>query len=323
MGSMDRRTFLLGGLGLGVLVLAGGLARADHYQQNDAVWQAKCDYTQSNFDDPIVYKNQPGLAHRHDYFGTRADAFTTNSTLRAQDPACTKGSKASFGPEDDDRSAYWVPAIDHDGQPIDMSQASLDAYYFLGEHHPPVKPWPVGLRMIAGDAGATAPQSLSVVKMRCVDNTGGQGPNEAAIPDCTDPSVVPCRVGPCGVLDTVVIVVLFPECWDGVNLDTVKPASGAPNSNPVTGQVYPNDHKSHMAYPQNSVCPATHPVKTPKLSMTIRYRGSWQGGPGSTFSSGGVYSAHADFWNAWTPARQRFLIDECLNVIRNCRDPAP
>jgi hypothetical protein len=278
---MRRRTLVL--VVPAILVLT-----AAHYAQSDAVWQVKCPYVGSNWSDPIVYPAQPGVSHRHDYFGTPADAFTTTESLLATSARCAFGAN-SFKAEPDDHAGYWAPAIIYKRKPIDMSRTQLDAYYFLGEHHPPVSPFPLGLKIVAGDANATAPQSAQVIRMRCVDNHGGRGPNQQSIPDC--------RKGP---YDTVVIVVLFPECWDGVHLDST-------------------DHKSHMAYAISTGCPQTHPVKVPKLSMTIRYLGDWHGGPGSQFSSGGAYSAHADFWNAWVPERQAALVEGCLNALLNCR----
>lgn len=288
----------LGRRSLFVIVLLSFIAAtvmpvsASHYVQSDAVWQVKCPYVGSNRDDPIVFPRQPGASHRHDYFGTPADAFTTTTSLLATPSRCAFGAN-SFKAEPDDHAGYWAPAILHKRKPIDMSRANLDAYYFLGEHHPSVQPFPLGLRVVAGDAHATAPQSMQVIRMRCVDNHGNRGPNQSSIPDCRH-----------GSLDTVVIVVLFPECWDGVHLDST-------------------DHRSHMAYATDAGCPASHSVKVPKLSMTVRYLGDWHGGPGSKFSSGGMYSAHADFLNAWVPERQQELVDNCLNAVQNCRYAEP
>jgi hypothetical protein len=49
-----------------------------------------------------------------------------------------------------------------------------------------------------------------------------------------------------------------------------------------------------------------------------------QGHPSSqlALSSGGQFSMHADFWNAWTPAAMQWLVDNCLNATRNCTDVA-
>lgn len=50
--------------------------------------------------------------------------------------------------------------------------------------------------------------------------------------------------------------VMFPSCWDGVNLDS-------------------SNHKSHMAYPSlvdNGVCPPTHPNRTVTIFFEVTFR---------------------------------------------------
>jgi hypothetical protein len=52
--------------------------------------------------------------------------------------------------------------------------------------------------------------------------------------------------------------IIFPSCWDGVNLDYA-------------------DHKSHMAYPETiapgqTVCPASHAVALVRPSYHFGYR---------------------------------------------------
>ena len=88
----------------------------------------------------------------------------------------------------------------------------------------------------------------------------------------------------------------FPECWDGQNLDS-------------------SDHHSHMAYDVEGVCPASHPVALPEIELILRYpeiKGS------VALSSGGVYSAHADFVNTWDQIRLEGLVTDCLNGLRFC-----
>src|SRR5207249_1731755 len=76
----------------------------------------------------------------------------------------------------------------------------------------------------------------------------------------------------------------FPNCWDGHSLDSA-------------------DHMSHMAYSVRGACPASHPVAFPAISLIFRY--PITGGSGVTLSSGGQYSAHADFFNAWRQALKK------------------
>ena len=83
----------------------------------------------------------------------------------------------------------------------------------------------------------------------------------------------------------------FPDCWDGKRLDSA-------------------NHKSHMAYSSQDVCPGSHPVAVPALSLVIYYHVS--GGPSAELSSGGQLSAHADFVNAWKQEALARLVDRWL-----------
>ena len=164
----------------------------------------------------------------------------------------------------DDRSAYWLPTLSIDGKAV----APLVAHvYYRKATAAPITAFPAGFRMIAGDSHATAAQPLSVVSWSCG--------HEAGIAPSTTPPTCP-DAGRNGLR----LRVAFPSCWDGTSFDSA-------------------DHKSHMAYPVNGVCPADHPVATPKLVVIYHYPTT--GGSGVTLASGGQLTGHADFMNAWLP----------------------
>jgi hypothetical protein len=71
-----------------------------------------------------------------------------------------------------------------------------------------------------------------------------------------------------------------------------------------------------MAYAIRRACPSTHPVAVPAITQIYRY--PTRGGEGFTLASGGQFSAHADFLNAWRPGALRRLVDECLNALVHC-----
>ena len=64
------------------------------------------------------------------------------------------------------------------------------------------------------------------------------------------------------------------------------------------------------------VCPSTHPVAVPAVSIIYRY--AITGGPGVTLASGGQLTGHADFFNAWDQPALRTLVVNCLNALRHC-----
>jgi hypothetical protein len=57
-------------------------------------------------------------------------------------------------------------------------------------------------------------------------------------------------------------------------------------------------------------------VPLPALALIVRYRHT--GAAGLALSSGGVHSAHADFFNAWSQPELDRLVAGCLNSLRHC-----
>ena len=92
--------------------------------------------------------------------------------------------------------------------------------------------------------------------------------------------------------------VRFPECWNGVDLDSI-------------------DHSSHVArMTKQGVCPSTHPVNVPRASMTVVFNS--QGGDGFTLSSGTALTGHMDFINSWDQAVLEGLVERCLRAGLEC-----
>jgi hypothetical protein len=181
----------------------------------------------------------------------------------------------------DDTAAYWVPAL-YQGSSVVLPQGAT-IYYRRGTTAD-VSPFPNNLRVIAGDAMAQVPQGMRVTFWSCGVASGVQ--RSASVPTCPDVRGSFLRLH-----------VRFPECWDGRRLDSP-------------------DHKSHMAYALRGTCPSTHPVALPQITQIYRY--PTRGGEGFTLASGSIYSAHADFVNAWKPGALRKLVDDCLNALVHC-----
>jgi hypothetical protein len=248
-------------------------------------WIVSCTYSHSLPDDPIVAFRQPGVSHLHDFVGARTtDAFSTFTSLRVGGTTCAVPG---------DKSSYWVPAFYEDGiQIVPQSNSGNNVFYYRRVGAPTgtvVQPFPPGLRIIIGNARAASPQDNpglgSTIVFKC-------GPGaEDDIPLATPPTQ--CDSG------IMVISFMFPNCWDGVNLDSA-------------------DHRSHMSYPVNSRCPASHPVNLPRLEAFFRYIV----GPGPigtlTLASGPYYTAHQDFFNGWHPNAIQALVTNCINAGIDC-----
>ena len=135
---------------------------------------------------------------------------------------------------------------------------------------------------MAGNSTAIAPQSLQIVSWNC-----------GAYEDVDMSSTPPTCPSP-----TLTIHINFPDCWNGTALDSP-------------------DHKSHLAYhAADGTCPTGFPVPIPRVRVNVHYPTT--GGPGVALASGGQYSGHADFFNAWDPTELQRLVTKCINAGRIC-----
>lgn len=244
------------------------------------VFATLCRYSHQASDDPIIFPNQAGKSHLHTFFGsTTTSAASTYESLRAGGTTCRTAG---------DSSGYWTPALFQNG--AEVRPLSMKVYYRTGRHEPSaVQAFPPAFRVIAGDQTAATSQGVRTTFWHC---RGLQGPE--AGPDFA-PSQTPLA---CPADAPLTLHVRFPECWDGVSVDSP-------------------DHKSHMAYGQMGACPASHPTVLPSLTLIVHY--PITGDPGKiTLASGSQYSAHADFFNAWDQAVLARSVSECLNASIQC-----
>gem|GEM_PF-977597 len=248
-------------------------------------WIVSCTYSHSLKDDPIVFPGQVGASHLHDFTGAKTtNAFSTFTSLRAGGTTCAMPG---------DKSAYWVPALYEDGVRILPQAPSGNSVFYYRRIGAPagtvVQPFPPGLKMLIGNAHAMSPQENPGLGTTIVFNCG---PGEQGTPPLPAPPAQ-CDSG------IMVLSLTFPNCWDGVNLDSA-------------------DHRSHMSYPVNSRCPASHPVNLPRLESFFRYIVGTGPIGTITLDSGPYYTAHQDFFNAWDQATLQTLITNCINAGVDC-----
>ncbi|MGE3271175.1 MAG: DUF1996 domain-containing protein [Chloroflexota bacterium] len=246
------------------------------------VFATVCRFSHEAADDPIVFPGQAGRSHLHTFFGnTSTDAASTYESLQAAGTTCRTAA---------DTSGYWTPALYQNS--TEVQPVSMKVYYRTGRHEPAsVQPFPPGFRVIAGDATATSAQGLRTTFWRCQGlRTREDGP-EFGVSE-TPPT--------CPADSPLTLHVRFPECWDGVSVDSP-------------------DHKSHMAYGagRQGTCPASHPVALPSLTLIVHY--PITGDPGTiTLASGSEFSGHADFFNAWDQPFLARAVTECLQTGVRC-----
>ena len=160
-----------------------------------AEFVAHCSFSHRASDDPIVFPNQPGAAHRHDFYGNRtARARSTNKSLRRGKTTCDPRS---------DRAAYWFPTLYEDGRAVKPRRATF--YYVTSNEDPAkVRSLPQGLRIIAGDAKARRPANPVVAEWACLGAGVQSNPTMVTCPDGSD----------------LELHLRFPDCWNGRDLDS-------------------------------------------------------------------------------------------------------
>ncbi len=221
--------------------------------------------------------NLPGASHMHSFFGN--DSTDAHSDLASLEKAGT-----SCAPRTD-LSSYWVPTL-YDG--TKEVEPTGTTFYYLGEGVRDdvirtIKPFPRGLRIVAGNAKATGPDDNTISRWSCLHH-GEVNPSH---------DFVNCPAG--SMMESYLD---FPQCWNGRDLDSA-------------------DHKSHMAYPVGGACPSTHPVPVPKLRQVLRY--PVNGDPARfRLASGRGYTMHGDFFNVWPEAEMAQRVRDCINAIIKC-----
>ena len=71
-----------------------------------------------------------------------------------------------------------------------------------------------------------------------------------------------------------------------------------------------------MAYSSKGVCPKSHPVAVPQITLIIQYPIADE--KPLQLASFGLFTGHADFFNGWNQTELKRLTDYCLNALRAC-----
>jgi hypothetical protein len=268
-------------------------------------WNVDCRRKYYVVFDPIVAFGVDPYGHRHEFFANRVVADSTAASLR------NANSSNCNDPRKSDTSGYWAPALRSgpSGNYTYNLATTMAAYYRTSVAYHTVVPAPFGLKIIAGDRTASAsnpqgdphgnPNDWKVFWDCKNDGTGDKTQKTLAPINCPSAKYFPRAH------------VEFPQCWDGVNLDSA-------------------DHKSHMAYPIRNTttdvwsCPSTHPVAIPRLDLQINYSGPGDDGAfemwNAELSSGDLHSYHADWINAWKDGDKGMsgLTANCINKNKVC-----
>lgn len=265
---------------------------------DEGAFRVGCVMSHMLFDDPILHPGQPGASHLHLFFGngSASAATTAANIMQGASSSCAGGTLYL--------SADWVPAM-LDGQ-TPLTPAGINVYYKTGYQlaASSIQPIPANLRMVAGDMNnATAPAQATTYIC--------YGPN-GENPGWSGDIASAYKLGTCVAGATFTMQVQFPQCWDGVNLDSP-------------------DHQSHMSQTEQYSdgqggfpwrCPASHPVPIPGVSYQVNYAvtdrtqvSRWRLASDTYDASlpGGL-SGHGDYWNGWDPATEAVWMKDCLQA---------
>ncbi len=254
-------------------------------------FRADCRYSHRLTDDPIVFPGLPGASHMHSFVGNKAvDANTTAGDLTTFTASTCKPAL--------DHSAYWVPTLydNATGKPVETT--GFRVYYrSLRSNSTGVLPIPNGLRIVAGDAKKKVPTPRGAQgQFYCAFYGPGDLDGVARSTNGNWPICDP------GSYATLHFMLQFPDCWDGKHLDS------------------PN-HKDHLAYGDNTRCPADHPVRIPALTFDIQY--GTKGTPAGYYLSSdpkgrSASSMHGDAFVMWDSDAMNMRTKDCIRQRRTC-----
>lgn len=247
-----------------------------------------CAYSHMAFDDPIVFPGKPGASHLHTFFGnTGANGNSTTETLLKGGSNCWGGTA--------NRSSYWVPSLVDTVTMRAIVPSGVLIYYKSGYNQIPrdqIQAPPNGLRIVTGNrVTQSAPLEPWEAKHYFDCDGANRGEN---IPLCNGGQ-------------TILSAIDFPNCWDGVNLDSV-------------------DHRSHMAFSGGGKCPASHPVAIPTISLHVSYKvpsgessSNWRlASDNYSKAIPAGYSMHGDIWMAWDEDVKHAWMENCVRAGRDC-----
>ncbi|KAM0436959.1 hypothetical protein ACHAPT_002674 [Fusarium lateritium] len=319
---------------LATVAALAGVASAAHEDGTFAVLRFTNKQLTKGRMDPILFPGQTST-HVHTIMG--GSAFSKSST--GKDLA---GSKCSNALVKGDNSNYWFPSMYfRDPKTEKFESVEFDyfnAYYFFEKTHDDIKPFPVGLQMVAGNSMTrTMPKTGAKANL-----DPSKGPVNAARITCPrlnnvfePPSWNPDSDGTtAGVGDPINLGegVGFPDRTCDGKYSPMRADVHFPSCyNPDAGLT---NFKNNMAYPEDNNgyldCPKGW-IHVPHLFYesywhTEKFAGRWEEGKGEqpfVFSNGDVtgYSNHGDFMAGWDEDLLQHIIDTCntgVNGMDNC-----
>ena len=265
-----------------------------------------CFYSHMSFDDPLVFPTRPGVSHLHVFFG----GHNTDSKLRAGNvrdaAALASGSTCAGGTLN--MSRYWAPAVIDTRSHAPVKPNILLVYYKTGYMLPAesMEELPTGLVYIAGDASNVDPEAgAQSTRYSCAR------PNVPGDSGWHSDFAKVVATGFCKAGGEFTMSVDFPQCWDGINLDSPT-------------------HNAHVAGAINNghgyACPRSHPHPLTAPGFVIRYPIGDDDAVANWRLSSDRYdpalpaglSGHADYMFGWDQKTMRDWLVNCDRKRMDC-----
>ena len=266
---------------------------------SDAYFIVVCDLATTSRLDPLM---MPGTcnSHMHSVFGSNR----FGSTVSLADVTLAPGELANTTCNiPADGSMYWAPSLyfkNSTTNKYSLVPVYNKAYYFNRGATMPMQHMPVGLRMIRGNPYRSTPLVWpSAIKNDTVNIFWMDSNETGGFPPWVDRGDWQTRT-------------MFPNCWDGKNLQTASPGLN-----------------THMAFrsESNGTCPPSHPVRVPQLFVEVNYQIEKFAGakhpetvPSDFVLATGDakgWGAHVDYISGWQQDALSAALNTCINTDEN------
>jgi Domain of unknown function (DUF1996) len=255
-----------------------------------------CAFAKGGKFDPIVFPGQSNVGHHHTFFGNTGISPTSTASTLAGSGGSTCNGGAYI------RSSFWIPSTLDSRTKEFIKPSGALIYYYSFSANQYTKKMPLGLKMLPGKTKFFAWDKPNF-EYTCLDtNANGYGKGSSkSFPACTKVGRLRYQLNN------------FPECWNGVNLDS-------------------SDHRSHMAFilegngnNNANQCPSTHPVRLPTISVFVDYPVTspsdvkyWRLASDSPSAPAGS-ALHADYFSGINSNVQEMYIQNCIRNKADCR----
>jgi len=249
--------------------------------------------------DPLMF-SQIGEClsdHVHRFYGA-VSSRTMRPDVSYED---LRNASGNTGNVEENKSLYWNPAIykvinqnsDKTYEVVDVWFAS--AYYIFSTGQ--AKAFPNGLKMKTSDVG-----KLSRAEAECVGPSSCERDDDGGCKGYSPSNQNKNGFLPLSACAELEISIIFPTCWDGINLESTNGRKHVVYSDECDGE--------HHSECFDFDCPASHPVKFPEVHLYVRVL-NYEGGAHVLSDGSDIF--HSDYFSGWDEKELQYVLDNCEN----------